>query len=410
MSVKATPIRALQAANQRLHALRAALPDSQSKAGVQASHDIGSDGFSAAQADRDAQPFPVHLGWESAAVTAVLRRSHSLPKPASEPPLPESFPIHAAVERAAQAIGDAVSLPKPGEVRVHPSIGLGLLRANMAAAGRVWLLLRCLDEAGCGKLRIVNIRKTLCHKKSPLYLAGWRQLRNLLRQGDGLFWQRDKTWLWLRSAAKVSAGLGIERLTGRPVFLPAAKLLGGIGQARAYLYAAFHAGRQINKASAPIARSTLETLSGVGRRSQHAYERRAGVCVQRNLAVGSIALPDALQTRAWEQGTAVFELKDYDGRQGRGGKTYVAWQLPNSYHCEQKLGSQGSRRRVNRQLAGLLLEGTTGNGLQSIPRRYFPQGQAAAHAASRLHVQEIYWRRTGAVNADQLTLWHFFER
>jgi hypothetical protein len=41
----------------------------------------------------------------------------------------------------------------------------------------------------------------------------------------------------------VAFGLGVERLSGRPVALPLEALLNGIGRFRAELYAAFHSGR-----------------------------------------------------------------------------------------------------------------------------------------------------------------------
>ncbi|MCZ7668743.1 MAG: hypothetical protein M5U34_16865 [Chloroflexi bacterium] len=65
-----------------------------------------------------------------------------------------------------------------------------------------------------------------------------------MHQGEGLFWQRDKERIWLRSAGKVAANLDVRQLNGRPVAVPVKHLLGSIGEARAYLYATFHAGRQ----------------------------------------------------------------------------------------------------------------------------------------------------------------------
>jgi hypothetical protein len=74
-------------------------------------------------------------------------------------------------------------------------------------------------------------------------------VRNLLREGEGVYWTitphgpDGRAWLWLRSAAKVAYNLGVERLTGRPVALSLDALVNGIGRFRAELYAAFHSGR-----------------------------------------------------------------------------------------------------------------------------------------------------------------------
>ncbi len=66
-----------------------------------------------------------------------------------------------------------------------------MLRQEQTAAGRLWLLLRHMDVDGRGVLRVVNLRETLTTPKTRHRLCGWRQLRNLLRQGEGLYWQRD---------------------------------------------------------------------------------------------------------------------------------------------------------------------------------------------------------------------------
>jgi hypothetical protein len=128
-------------------------------------------------------------------------------------------------------------------VKLYPDIGLGMLRREQTAAGRLWLMLRFLDREGSGQLRVDIIRDQLATRNSDLYLCGKRQLRNLLRAGDGLYWTRDAERVWLHSAARVAASLGVAQLTGRPVALPLTALLQGIGAFRAHLYAAFHSGR-----------------------------------------------------------------------------------------------------------------------------------------------------------------------
>ncbi len=335
---------------------------------------------------------PEHLGWGSQQLTAVLRRrSLAKKKAAGSPALPANQPQLPA--------GDRPSLPSG--VKLYPDIGLGMLRNEMAAAGRIWLLLRHLDQAGEGKLRIVNLRRQLTEKESSLRVCGQRQLRNLLNQGEGVFWQRDKERLWLRSAAKAAAALGVDRLTGRPVSLPVAVLLGPIGEVRAHLYASFHAGRRKGSGGRdmaitphkPIARATLEQLSGITPQGQRLYEQRAGVDVRSNYAVGEQSTPQRYQERAWKQGGGVFQLVDHNGRQGRKGGTYLAWQLPNSYHTTYRQRPKGQQKRINRQLADLFMKGMTGNGSMGIEKRYYSQAAQAAKAYTRHPVGQVYWQR-----------------
>ncbi|MCB0015299.1 MAG: hypothetical protein KDE34_25455, partial [Anaerolineales bacterium] len=73
-----------------------------------------------------------------------------------------------------------------------------MLRETKTAPGRLWLMLRFLDQAGRGAFCLNDITRTLTDKTSPYRLCGKRQLRNLIQDGNGLFWARDKTHLWLR--------------------------------------------------------------------------------------------------------------------------------------------------------------------------------------------------------------------
>jgi hypothetical protein len=304
-------------------------------------------------------------------------------------------------------------------VKLYPDIGLGMLRQELAAPGRLWFILRYLDKEGSGTLCIDITEQQLTRKDSPLRLCGRRQLRNLLRAGNGVYWTRDKQHIWLRSAARVAYILGVARLTGRPVALPLAALLDGIGPFRAHLYTAFHSGRTketpYGEQAAPIARETLAGLSGVGRSSQRAYEQQTGVEVQANFAVGEAATEENQENRAWTRGQALFRLQDCYGRQGRKGKSYLAWQLPNSYVGQHQKRPKGRQKRINRELKDLVTRGTPGNveetsgtcrpalragafravaGKVERPAKvYYPDGKLAAKACGRDPKRELYWKR-----------------
>ncbi|HIP73712.1 MAG TPA: hypothetical protein EYH05_20230 [Anaerolineae bacterium] len=197
-------------------------------------------------------------------------------------------------------------------------------------------------------------------------------------------------------------GLGVARLTGRPVAVPVTALAGGIGAARAHLYASFHSSRTKETPqgaqSMPIARDTLAGLSGVGCVSQRTYERRARVKAQANFAVGDVAQEENRENQAWTKGRALFELKDYRGQQGRKGKTYLAWQLPNSYIGKHQHRPKGRQKRINRELKDLVMKGMPGNVAEAVDRRalekvYYPNGKLAAQKYGRNPEQELYWQR-----------------
>ena len=366
----------LWAANQRLHLSRI------QKQGTQASRSSASVGFATATSSTS-------LSIRERAADAACAQKVGLPTPWLQTPIcipPQlaeaELPVHSLQ-------------PKKDSITLFPDIGLGILRAEQAAPGRLWLLLRYLDQQGRGWVSVEAAREAFTKKQSELRIAGWRQLRNLLQQGQGVFWQRDGERIWLCSTARVAAALQVERLSGRAVVLPIQTLLNGIGDVRAHLYASFHSGRAHptdETRCKPIARATLTAISGVGRSSQLNYEQRADVVVSSNIAVGKRVSAESQQERAWQQGQALFLLKDNQGKQGQKGESYLAWQLPNSYTGPHSQHSKRQKRRINRKLADLLNTRATGNNKRQIEQRYFANGAAAVKGGfGRNEDTSCYW-------------------
>lgn len=404
------PSPALLEAQERLEQLRNKIqagkkaPDRDAlPAGQTADHrpDRNSVGAGVAVTASELGTLPPHLGWFSQAVTEAVRadrRRRAANEPNGEKGLPdqEIGTISHPPENSDRAPQNRSF--QPGNcptVKVYPDIALGMLRQGEAAPGRIWLLLRYLDQEGRGWLRIDIVKDKLTSKTSKLRICGWRQLRKLLNGGEGIFWARDNDRIWLRSVARVAAALEVERLTGKPVATAVAGLLQGMGDARAHLYASFHSGRVKESAPGPggmpVARATLERVTGVCRRSQRAYEQRAGIEVQHNFAIGELDSLAEAQQRAWQQGYALFKLKDYRGQQGRKGDDYLAWQIPNSYSGCQRQLPKGRQRRINRELADLFVREMTGNSKRAYEKRYFANGKLAAEIYNRDPRRDLYW-------------------
>ena len=305
------------------------------------------------------------------------------------------------------AVGWGESAPPPGEIPhllpaksqtvvVHPTMLLAMLKQNLEAPGRVYFLLRALDTDGRGWLEIDHIRRLLTQKDSSWRICGWRRLRQLLREGEEVFWSRDdRDRLWLHGAHKIAHTLDCKRLVGFPILLPVSSLLGGIQAVRAAFYAAFHGGRH----SSPISRQTLRVVSGVAERTQRVYDRLAQVQRQRNLAVGERYSQDAIQERAWAKGRAVFYFVDTKGLQGRAGRDYIAWNLPNSYQAAYQRRSRGSRKRLNRKLADLVNKGIPGNDDKAVEKLFFSNGALAAKRYNRDSEIDAYWQQEQIVRA-----------
>jgi len=402
---------ALVAANQRLHQLRKSLQKDRS-ARSEILGDLSIEQDQPFLSQKIAQ-LPPHLGWDSAPVSQVVRTrteqnsSRSGLSEACFPNNPPNFPQ--IVPETEQS--KALSVDLSQSVKVYPDIALAMLRQEQAAAGRLWLLLRHLDVDGRGVIRVVILRETLTKSKTRHRLCGWRQLRNLLRQGEGVYWQRDKERVWLRSAGRVAAALGVEKLNGRPVAVPVKHLLGTIGEARAYLYASFHAGRQPvssrTQRQKPIARDTLTALTGLTAECQRGYERRVGVLVSQNYVIGEQANRSGQEERLWQSGGGAFEFVDFRGGQGKPGVDYMAWQLPNSYTALLPHRPKGRQKRINRKLTDLFMQGMTGNTQSVIEKRYFGDGAGAVRAVGkRSHAgDEVFLVQHGTGNG-RLRMWH----
>jgi hypothetical protein len=107
--------------------------------------------------------------------------------------------------------------------------------------------------------------------------------------------------------------------------------------------------------------------------------------------VFSVSVNSYIQERAWEKGRGVFHFVDTKGLQGRAGRDYIAWHLPNSYQAAYQRCSRGSRKRLNRKLADLVQKGIPGNDDRAVGRLFFPNGALAAKRYNRDPEDDAYW-------------------
>lgn len=287
-------------------------------------------------------------------------------------------------------------------VKVYPSLALAILEHELAAPGRVYWLLRFLDESGQGWVEVSEARSQLTQKDSPLKVCTWRRLRQILNQGEDIFWQRDRAGrIWLAGAATVALNLAVARLTGQPVGIPVKALLGGIQAVRAQFYASFHSGRKTNN---PISRETLRGITSVPERTQLVYEDVTNTTSQSNLVIGERYTQDQAHERAWQRGKAVFHFVDIKGRQGKVGREYIAWRLPNSYQGPQATRCKGRQKKINQRLVDLVMKGMRGNGREQVDKVFWPHGAAAGAAYSRNRAHDAYWPQHPTARAFEL--WH----
>ena len=335
---------------------------------------------------------PAHLGWGSAALTAVfptvtVQNPQSIPQ-TYQPEVSKS-PRSTSQERT---------------IKHYPSLGVGALQQKMVPHYQLWLACRWLDHTGKGWLSLSEIRAAFSGEAAQLPLFGWRRIRQIIQKGNGLFWTKGKSSqkLWLFSTGRIARLLKVEKLTGLPVVFPQTILSEGIGHFKAHLYAAWHSGRRDKK---PISRQTLRQLTQVPERTQRDYEKETKVSVQPNLAIGEKYTAVSLQNHAWERGGALFKFTDWNGRIGLKKESYHAWQMPNSYSGPHQNAPLGRQKRVNIQLTDLVHKGAQGNGEPNIERLYFDMGKDAAEAINKQKSHRAYWpTQKGATHH----FWHLF--
>jgi hypothetical protein len=314
--------------------------------------------------DAMAAALPAHLGWHNAAFVHVKSRQPNTLRIVNKA---NPFPL-------TQKQSDSIANPTNQQsnqpttnptITAYPSLLAAMLKADAVAAGRVWLLCRAIDRDGRGWLDVDEVRWRLVgngrwrkqHETADASFAlfGWRRLRQILQQGRGVFWSRDKrNRLWLHGAARVAEALGVERLAGRPIALPMTALTDSAAMTRAHFYAAFHSGRPATRRgefATPISRQTLENVTHVPARTQRQYDRMTGIKRKQSLAIGARYSAEKLQETAWERQTGAFAFIDHHGRQGDPGRHYIAWQLPNVYRGCHVHARRGRSKKINQELA-----------------------------------------------------------
>lgn len=358
--------------------------------------------------------------WGSDGVTAAIRRAlankdrgeGNAPAPDWEGLADDAHRQLVESARKEETAGDIghghpSSISTDGGAKNYTSLGLAVKQVGEAKFYRVWLLARFLDSAGSGWVAIDELREALCASGSPLRISkpttsdesAWRNLRSLMNGGEGRYWTREVgrhgvERLRYVTPADLAVTLGLERLSGDPVFIPVEILTASIGDFRAHLVASIHAARQgDHDRTAPISRQTMASMTGVSKRTLRRYDKRAGIKAFPNYEIGQVATTAAMQDAAWEHGTAVFEFIDYKGHQGRAGQHRVARALPNAYSTEMQTAPRGRQRKINKELRD-----ACDNGAQANDEDYFKLfHETAADAVSAFNKRPdvpAYWLDT----------------
>lgn len=285
-------------------------------------------------------------------------------------------------------------------IKLYRSLCNQILQREEASVGRVWYLLRYLDQAGRGWLSIEDVREALTAKGSAIRVFGWRRLRQILAQGEGVYWHRECRQeghrIWLFGLGKMAQEIGVTHLSGAPTEIPVTHLLGGIQEVRAHFYALTHS----RKRPAPIARITIRGLTGSAERTQQTYDKVSKTRSEKNLILLRIDSESDYQESLYKYGRNQFCFTDYNGSQPFSESELIARRLPNTYHAPDthRRGSRSRQRKINRRLNALVDTQAQGNGQKRIEKRYYQSEKQAVQDARRNGIGEaVYWESSVSV-------------
>jgi len=283
---------------------------------------------------------------------------------------------------------EPAALGIPETIKAYPRLLNAFYTANLAPVGRVYKICRAFDQAGRGWLGLAELRSLVTDKRSPWHICGKRNLRGILRKGNGLAWHLADDRIYYRSPAKIMTSLGAGRLIGSPVLLPVkAALLSGIAAFKAHVPAAWHAGR---RESNPISRESIRTAVGVPESTQRRYDKIAGVKSGKdNYVVGGEKTKESYQDAMYQHGHGVLTFTDHIGKMGAPGKEYLSWRIPNTFETPLQQTVKGRQKKINRAI-DLVIYPERGNG-NEIDRLYHQDGGSAAGAFNRNPNHNHYW-------------------
>lgn len=225
---------------------------------------------------------------------------------------------------------------------IYPDIAAKAIKIGIVSELRAWMAFHASCENGhVFKEDMFNLFTT---KKSGSYVFGRRRMKDILKSGEGLFWDtvRDGTVIRLAGKDTLAKRLGIEQLEFQSVKFETTFLFGTFKLYKAALLDALYA--SFNR---PISRLVIERLTGVSKTTQQELEALIGTRVVANYLWVEKEEDD--QESAWKQGGKLVRRWDRTGRiTGQKDSLYYAEKMPNTYYSKQKLAGKGSRREYNK--------------------------------------------------------------
>ncbi len=324
-----------------------------------------------------------------------------LPKqPETAVSLPDKVKAHLKRRKLARVnyapYGGETAVSLPDKVKVYPTLMNGFIAQGESVAARLYMLLRLVDKEGRGWLDRAYIRHLITDKTSPYHMWTQQYFGQVLRKGNGRFWQLTHNGrIRYKKVKLIVDELDCGKLEAVPVYMPSAAIVESLKTFKANCLAAFHAGRnEVN----PITRQVIRNITGVSETSQREYDKITNTRSQTNICLtGKDWNKENLREYNWKRGKNAFRFVDVHGKYSEPFTESIAYRLSNSYHPNMAQAPKGRQRRINREIDLVKYVGRQ-NAVQGISsnvkRRYYSDEGEAAKARSKNDHESFY--RLGA--------------
>lgn len=314
-----------------------------------------------------------------------------------------------------------------GRLKIWPDIHTAAHAAGLDTAGRLYLVCRDMDRRGAGRVLAADVRAKLEGRG----VIGWKQIRQILAVGEGIFWERDDAGLLrLRRPGRILAALGVDVPRYRQIKIPTASIYGSIADYRAAaVYGGVLAGRR--RCNAPISQAAIREatggvesadgrmMGGLSERAQRRYRKSAAIEAARTWQMRPVGAD--VQTPLYEhshgrRGRAAYIHHDRRGVLGPVGTIYIAHAAPNVYtHGQIERGRHGRRGKIardlhhlNESLSATSMQNRQGNAAGWVKRRYYESPAVAQRIADRSHGRPIIYPLSRPPDGRPATYWGAF--
>jgi len=270
------------------------------------------------------------------------------------------------------------------DIKIIGSLCKAAKEQGLDSPQRLWWLARAIDD-GSGRVS----HQALMNTAEKHITKALRSRQALLKTCKAQGWLKEcqskdgSYWYIIHSLERMAKQFKTELTTPAIV---SARELKSIGKWRVACWDATMGGRKGHKGR-PIARKTLERITGVETRSQQRYEKQSKrITSQKNIVIAHVSK------------TQVDGYKEFKGKPAFPVGDHIGWQTGSSYDVDISLTPRGQTTEINKTLRHSNLIHTDMSDTKIERLYYHKQGSGEKVMRKEEHPKEVYQatgRRTG---------------